>query len=203
MPTLLQIDASPRSTSVSSELTRQFADAWKAKHPGGTHIHINTAAAGLPFVDEALIGAYYTPEEKLTPEQKQHLALSDKLIAELLAADTIVIGLPMWNFGVPASFKAWIDLVARAGKTFAYGETGPTGLLHPATRVVVITARGGYYTGDSPARAYDQQEPYIRTLFGFLGIREIQFIHAENQARPDAAPAAKALAVKAIVRHFA
>lgn len=203
MPTLLQIDSSPRSTSVSSELTRHFADAWKAKHPGGTHIHINTATAKLPYVDEALIGAYYTPEDKLTPEQKQHLALSDKLIAELLAADTIVVGLPMWNFGVPASFKAWIDLVARAGKTFRYGANGPSGLLNPATKVVVISARGGAYTGDSPARAYDQQEPYIRTVFGFLGLRDIHFIHAENQGRPDAAPAAKAFAVDAIVKHFA
>jgi FMN-dependent NADH-azoreductase len=203
MPTLLQIDSSPRSVSVSSELTKAFADAWKAKHPGGTHIHINTSAAGLPFVDEALIGAYYTPVDKLTDEQKKQLALSDKLTGELLAADTIVIGLPMWNFGVPASFKAWIDLVARVGKTFAYGPNGPAGLLNPATKVVVIAVRGGAYTGDSPAKAYDQQEPYIRTVFGFLGVRDIHFVYAENQARPDVAPAGKALALEAIVKHFA
>jgi len=181
MPTLLQIDSSPRSVSVSSELTKEFADAWKAKHTGGTHIHINTSTAALPYVDEALIGAYYTPEDKLTPEQKQHIALSDKLVAEFVAADTIVIGLPMWNFGVPASFKAWIDLVVRRGKTF----------------------RGGYYTGDSPSKAFDQQEPYIRTVLGFVGLKNIHFIHAENQGRPDAAPAAKALASAAIVKHFA
>lgn len=203
MPTLLQLDSSPRSASVSSELTHQFAKAWTAKHPGGTVIHRNTAASALPFVDEALIGAYYTPVDQLTPEQKQHLALSDQLTAELIAADTIVIGLPMWNFGVPASFKAWIDLVARVNKTFRYGANGPEGLLKADTRVIIITARGGYYSGDSPAKAYDQQEPYIRTILGFLGLRDITFIHAENQARPDAAPAGKALAVEAIVKHFA
>jgi FMN-dependent NADH-azoreductase len=195
MPTLLQLD--------SSELTRQFADAWKAKHPGGTHIHRNTAASNLPFVDEALIGAYYTPADKRTDEQKQHLALSDKLIAELLAADTIVIGLPMWNFGVPASFKAWIDLVARVGKTFRYTETGPVGLLDPATKLVLVVARGGYYSGDSPMNSYDQQEPYIRAVFGFLGLRDIHVVYAENQGRPDLAPEGKALAVAAIVKHFA
>ena len=203
MPTLLQIDSSPRSASVSSELTKEFAGAWKSKHPEGTHIHINTATAALPYVDEALIGAYYTPEDKLTDEQKKHIALSEKLVAELVAADTIVIGLPMWNFGVPASFKAWIDLVVRRGKTFRYGDSGPVGLLSADTKVVVISARGGYYTGDSPAKALDQQEPYIRAVFGFIGLRNIHFIHAENQGRPDAAPAAKALASAAIVKHFA
>jgi FMN-dependent NADH-azoreductase len=203
MPVLLQIDSSPRSVSVSSELTKQFADAWKAKHPSGTHIHRNTATSALPFVDEPLIHGYYTPEDKLTPEQKQHLALSDKLTNELISADTIVIGLPMWNFGVPASFKAWIDLVARAGKTFRYGANGPEGLLKADTKVVVITARGGYYTGESPAKPYDQQEPYVRTILGFLGLRDIHFVYAENQARPDVAPEGKALAVAAIVKHFA
>ncbi|HEY0308459.1 MAG TPA: NAD(P)H-dependent oxidoreductase [Acidobacteriaceae bacterium] len=203
MPTLLQLDSSPRSASVSSELTAQFAAAWQAKHPGGTVIHRNTATSSLPFVDEPLIGAYYTPEESLSPEQKQHLALSDKLIAELLSADTIVIGLPMWNLGVSASFKAWIDLVVRANKTFSYATGSPVGLLKADTKVIVITARGGYYTGDSPAAAYDQQAPYVRTILSFIGLRDITFIHAENQARPDAAPAGKALAVAAIVKHFA
>jgi FMN-dependent NADH-azoreductase len=203
MPTLLQLDSSPRSVSVSSELTKQFADVWKAKHPGGTHIHRNTAASSLPFVDETLIGAYYTPEDKRTPEQKQHLALSDKLIAELTAADTIVIGLPMWNFGVPASFKAWIDLVARVNKTFSYSTGNPKGLLNPETKLVVIVARGGYYSSDSPMNSYDQQEPYIRTLFGFLGLHDIHVIYAENQGRPDLAPGSKALAVAAILKHFA
>ncbi|HXB62277.1 MAG TPA: NAD(P)H-dependent oxidoreductase [Acidobacteriaceae bacterium] len=203
MPTLLQLDSSPRSASVSSELTKQFADTWKTKHPGGTHIHRNTAASNLPFVDEALIAAYYTPEDKLTPEQKQHLALSDKLIAELLAADTIVIGLPMWNFGVPASFKAWIDLVARAGKTFRYGPEGPKGLLKPETKVVVVAARGGFYSGDSPMNTFDQQEPGLRTILGFLGLRDIHFVYAENQGRPDLAPESKALAAEAIVKYLA
>jgi len=203
MPTLLQLDSSPRSASVSSELTAQFAEAWKAKHPGGTVIHRNTATSSLPFVDEPLIGAYYTPAESLSADQKQHLALSDKLTAELLSADTIVIGLPMWNFGIPASFKAWIDLIARVNKTFRYGASGPEGLLKANTKTVVITARGGYYSGDSPAHAYDQQEPYVRTVLAFLGLRDVTFIHAENQSRPDAAPAGKALAVAAIVKHFA
>jgi len=203
MPTLLQLESSPRSASVSTELTNQFAQAWKTKHPGGTVIQRNTATSALPFVDEALIGACYTPADKLTPEQKQHLALSDQLTAELLSADTIVIGLPMWNFGIPASFKAWIDLVARVNKTFRYGTSGPEGLLKPETKVVVITARGGYYSGESPAKAFDQQEPYVRTVLGFLGLRDITFIYAENQGRPDAATAGKALAAAAIVQHFA
>lgn len=203
MPTLLHLDVSPRSASVSSALTAQFASDWSRKNPGGKVIHHNTSTDGLLFVDEATIVAAYTPAEALTPEQRQTLALSNKLIDELVAADTILLGVPMWNFGVPASLKAWVDLVVMPGKTFMYGPKGPQGLLDPAKKVYIAVARGGAYSGDSPYKPYDLQEPYLRGILGFMGLTDITFIYAENQNRPDAAAAGRQHAQAAVAAIFA
>ena len=129
------------------------------------------------------LAAAFTPEDKRTPEMQQNLALSDKLTHELLAADVIVIGVPMWNFGIPASLKAWVDLVVRAGLTFAYGPAGPSGLIPPGKKVYIFASRGGDYAAGSPAHAYDMQEPYLRGILGFLGLTEVTFIAASNQNR--------------------
>ena len=203
MPTLLHIDVSPRAASVSSALTAKFASDWSRKNPGGKVIHHNTSSDGLLFVDEATIVAAYTPAEAHTPEQKKTLALSDKLIAELVAADTIVLDVPMWNFSIPASFKAWVDLVVMPDKTFAYGPTGPKGLLEHSKKVYVMAARGGAYSGASPSKSYDLQEPYLREILGFIGLTDITFIYAENQNRPDAAAAGREQAEAAVKVVFA
>jgi FMN-dependent NADH-azoreductase len=190
MPTLLHIDSSPRSASVSSKLAATFVERWKTQNPGGTVIHRNTALEQIPYVDEATIGAFYTPIEALTAEQKQKIALSDQLIDELLAADVLVLGVPMWNFGIPASFKAWIDQIVRAGRTFAYtAEGGVASLLPAGKKMYIFSARGGAYAAGTPYKAYDQQEPYLRAAFGFLGITDIEFVSAENQGRGGDAPA--------------
>lgn len=183
MPTLLHIDSSPRSASVSSKLAATFVERWKTQNPGATVIHHNTAYEQIPYVDEATIGAFYTPADALTAEQKQKTALSDQLIDELLAADVLVLGVPMWNLGIPASLKAWIDQIVRAGRTFTYTATGVAPLLPPGKKIYVFSARGGAYPAGSPFKAYDQQEPYLRTAFGFLGVTDIEFVYAENQGR--------------------
>ncbi len=183
MPTLLHIDSSPRSASVSTKLSAEFVEKWMEQHPDGRVIHHNTTLEKLPFIDESTLGAFFTPAEARSTEQKQQLALSDKLVDELIAADVLVFGVPMWNLGIPASLKAWIDLIVRAGRTFTYTANGVAPLLPAGKKAYVFTARGGSYPHDTPASAFDQQEPYLKTIFGFLGIQEITFIHAENQSR--------------------
>ena len=127
------------------------------------------------MLSEAWVGANFTPDEARTPEQRETLALSDTLIAELEAADTLVLGVPIYNFGVPAAFKAWIDLVARARKTFKYSETGPVGLLEGKTAYVVV-ASGGTAAGSE----IDFATPYLRHVLGFLGIHDVTIIAADQ-----------------------
>ena len=190
MPTLLHIDSSPRHASVSSSLSHQFVDSFVTKHAGTTVVHHNTTNETLPFLTEQMVNAGFTPEAQRSPEMKESLAVSDKLAHELLDADTLVIGVPMWNFGVPASLKAWIDLVVRAGLTFQYGPAGASGLIPAGKKVYVFASRGGDYSANSPAHAYDMQEPYLRGVFGFLGLTDVTFVIASNQSRgPEAAKA--------------
>jgi FMN-dependent NADH-azoreductase len=117
---------------------------------------------------------------KLTPAQQETLSISDELVEELLAADTIVIGAPMYNLTVSAPLKAWIDQIVRVGRTFLYGPDGSRGVLK-GKRVVVLTSRGGSFRPGSLTAQYDHQEPYLRHILGFIGLTDITFIHAENQ----------------------
>jgi len=178
MATLLVVNSSPRSNSVSRRLTRQAVEDWKRGNPGGQVIERDLAADSLPFLDEVWISANMTPAAQRTPEQKQALALSDKLIDELLAAEVIVLGVPMHNFSIPASLKAWIDQVTRAGRTFQYGDTGPKGLLPAGKKVLLMVSRGGSYAG-SPA---DFQVPYLRHMLAFIGLRDVTVVEADRQA---------------------
>ena len=189
MPTLLHLDSSPRVASVSSKLAAAFVRRWQRRNPTGTVIHHNTTLERIPYIDEAHIAAACTPAEKLTPDEKEKLAYSDKLVDELLAADVVVLGVPMWGLGIPASLKAWIDMVVRAGRTFALTEDGVRPLIPGGKKVYVISARGGSYPAGTPAKALDQQEPYLRTILGVLGLTDLEFIYAENQGRGDAAAA--------------
>ncbi len=181
MNTLLIINSSPRSNSVSRRLTAHLAQEWKAKHPETRIVERDLATDALPFVTESWIQASYTPAAQRTPQQQQALALSDTLIEEVMAADVIVLGVPMHNFSIPAPLKAWFDLVARAGKTFSYGEKGPKGLIDSGKRVVALVSRGGVYDDGASAAAPDFQVPYLRHMLHFLGLENLTVIAADKQ----------------------
>ncbi len=194
---LLQIDASPRQDSVSHQLTSHFAENWKQQVPGGQIIHRDLASSPLGLVtDDWIAGAHSNPEQHTTAHRSA-LQYSDKLIEELQSANVIVIGDPMHNFTISARLKAWLDQVVRFGKTFAYGESGPQGLV-TGKKVYVFTSRGGAYAPGTPYAQFDFQEPYLRHILGFIGLTDVTFIHAENQGKPDLALAAKDAALQKI-----
>jgi FMN-dependent NADH-azoreductase len=178
MPTLLRIDASPRGDySVSRRLSAAFVDAWNAKHPGGKVINRDLTKSNLTFVDlEWIAGAYSAPDQH-TPEHKKALAISDELIGELLAADEIVLATPMYNFAVPAATKAWIDHIVRVGKTFTIGPDGYKGLV-TGKKATFIVASGAKYDAGSPFEPYNQETPYLKSIFGFLGITDVEIFLA-------------------------
>ncbi|PTX54417.1 FMN-dependent NADH-azoreductase [Litoreibacter ponti] len=169
--TILQIDSSARRTgSVTRDLTAKLAHAL-----GGQVVHRDLAATPLPQITETWVGSNFTPAAERSPAQREALAQSDALVAELQAADTIIIGLPIYNFGVPAALKAWIDLVARAGVTFKYTPDGPKGLLE-GKRAIVAIASGGTKSGSE----IDFATPYIKHVLGFIGIHDVEVVAADQ-----------------------
>lgn len=179
MNTLLIVNSSPRTGSVSRRLTNHVAEQWKQRHPASRVIERDLTAETPEFVSDNWIQASYTPEAQRTAEQQKALAQSDTLIGELMAADVIVIGAPMHNFSISAPLKAWIDQIVRAGKTFSYSENGPKGLIPSEKKVLVIVSRGGTYGEDSPA---DFQVPYLRHMLRFVGLNNLTVIDADQQA---------------------
>lgn len=179
MPTLLHINTSPLPSSITRELSIEFAGAWKASHSNGQVIERDLAANPSKPVDGAWVGAAYTPEAARTAEQKDRLAESDQLIAELQQADEYVIGVSMHNFSIPAVLKLWIDQVARVGRTFSYGPDGPKGLLQ-GKKATILVASGGVYEPGTPAEAFNFVEPYLRSVLGFLGITDVTFVTASG-----------------------
>jgi FMN-dependent NADH-azoreductase len=182
MSTLLQLDSSPLPSSVSRELTRTFVGSWTAAHPGATVLYRDLSAAAPTPIDAQWIGAAYTPEAARSAEQKASLALSDALIAELEKADEYVFGVAMHNFAIPSTLKLWIDQIARVGRTFAYSANGPEGLLK-GKKATILVATGGVYDAGTPYAPYNFVEPYLRAVFGFLGITDVQFITAGGAAQ--------------------
>ena len=189
---LLQIDSSARTSSVNRRLTAKFAEEWRKNHPDGEVIRRDLCATILPQITDDW-NATQLEESKRTPAHRSYLSTSDELIEELEAADTVVIGAPMYNFTIPSSLKAWIDQIVRVGKTISYGPNGPQGLL-AEKKVVVITSRGGAYEKGTAREAFDFQEPWLRHVLGFIGLTDVTFIHAENQAREQAAVSFAAVA---------
>ncbi len=199
MPALLHIDSSPRAASVSSRLAAAFVERWKRQNPGGTVFHHNTSLEHFPYLDETAIDALFTPAADLCAAQKLALAFSDRLVDELLAADVVVLGAPMWNLSIPASLKAWIDLVVREGRTFAFTAQGVAPLVPPGKRAYVFSARGGAYPAGTTFHDFDQQEPYLRRILGVIGLTQIEFICAEHQSSdPEAAAQSVARAESAL-----
>lgn len=172
---LLQLDSSPLGTqSVTRELTAAVVTQYRREYPDIAVSYRDLAADPLP---------HWTPlpreaVDALAPEQRAEIERNEHLLQEFLAADVIVVGAPMYNFGVPSQLKAWIDRIAVAGRTFRYTAQGPEGLAG-GKRVIVLSGRGGFYA-DTAMQAADFQESYLRQLFGFLGIRDIAFVRAEG-----------------------
>ena len=188
---ILQINSSARTTG--SESTR-LADAIVAKRRAPNNdVSVPRRDLGAqphPAIDEAALGALFTPAEQRTAEQAARVALDDALIAEAQAANVIVIGAPMYNFGITVQLKSWIDAVARAGVTFRYTATGPEGLLKNK-KVYVTLARGGMYRDSGN----DWQVPYLKTFLGFLGLTDVTFVYSEGHGMgPEAVAKAQAQA---------
>jgi FMN-dependent NADH-azoreductase len=182
MKTLLQIQSSIFSSGgQSSQLAERFIAAWRASNPGGKVIVRDLATQPVPHLDAARFGAFMAKPEERTPSQQAVVDYSDALIGELKRADVVVLGLPMYNFGLPSTLKAYFDHVGRAGVTFRYTEKGPVGLL-TGKKVYVFAARGGIYAG-TPS---DTQTPFIRTFLSFIGMDEIEFVYAEGLAISEA-----------------
>lgn len=190
---LLRIDSSGRRDSVSRQLTSEFVARWKREHPGDEVTERDLAAEAFSAITDDWVSATRVPPSQRTGRQQNAIARSDVLVAELTAADIIVIGTPMHNFTISWPLKAWIDQIVRVGKTVVYGEHGPRGVLQ-GKRVVVIASRGGSYRPGTPRAQTDFLEPYLRAVLSFVGLTNITFIHVENQYRPDQAPAGKAAA---------
>jgi FMN-dependent NADH-azoreductase len=183
---ILHIDSSPRGErSHSRELSKEFVSGWKAAHPEDAIAYRDLGHHPVPHVNEAWIAAAFSPPETHTPELTEAIRISDELVDEFLAADRYVFGVPMYNFNIPSTFKAYIDQIVRINRTVAIEAQGFRGLVE-GKKAVIITARGGDFSASSPAVAYDFQEPYLRTIFGFIGITDIQFINANSLNQGDA-----------------
>lgn len=173
---ILQINASPRRGDANStKLASQVSQRLQASHAGSSLTVRDLGEQPVTVLDETALGALFTPAEQRSANQAAVVAEYDALIAEVQSHDAIVLGVPMYNFGVPVQLKAWIDAIARAGVTFRYTENGPEGLLKGKT-VYVALARGGLYR-DTPK---DSQVPYLKTVLGFLGLTDVRFIYAEG-----------------------
>ena len=173
--------------SQSRLIASEFIDRWRQSHRRTTVVERELTADSIPHLSLAVLAASMTPADTRSAADQQAAALADSLIAEVEAADVIVLAAPMYNFSIPSTLKAWIDHITRAGRTFRYGAAGAEGLLK-GRKVFIITGRGGIYSDGSPAKGMDFQEPYLRAMLGFLGLDDVTFIHVEGlKISPEAA----------------
>jgi FMN-dependent NADH-azoreductase len=177
---LLHIDSGILGTaSVSRQLSANAVAEWRTQHPNTEVVYRDLVAQPLTHLaGDQLFAAAADPSQQ-SLEMRAVLAESGKVLEEFLDADVVVIGAPMYNFSIPSQLKAWIDRIAIKGKTFAYTEYGPKGLAGGKT-VVIASARGGFYGATSPVAAWDHQETYLKTVFGFLGVTDVRFLRAEG-----------------------
>jgi FMN-dependent NADH-azoreductase len=195
--TLLQVNASLFSgAGQSTRLADEFVAGWKKRNPGATVIVRDFAKEPVPHLTAERFQAFLTKPEDRTANQRAEAGVSDALIAELKRADVVVLAVPMYNFDVPSTLKAYFDHIGRAGETFRYTEKGPVGLLN-GKKVYVFATRGGFYAGT----AADTQSAYLRNFLGLIGITDVEFVYAEGIAVGEAAKqAGLAQARDAIVR---
>ena len=194
---LLHIDSSALgANSVSRQLTQRVVAQWRSAHPDLVVEYLDLAQDAPSHLSLESLGFRAGPDAQgLTEMQRRENAISEKLVSQFLAADVVVVGAPMYNFSIPSQLKAWIDRVAQVGRTFKYTETGPQGLAGGKT-VIVASTRGGVYSTNPALAGLDHQESYLKTVFGFFGIIDVQFVRAEGVAMGDAA---KAKAIDAAV----
>ncbi|WP_421856474.1 FMN-dependent NADH-azoreductase [Marinomonas sp.] len=177
MATLLRIDSSASGeNSKSRQLANEFVEKWLAKNPDGEVVARDVTANPLPHFTGETLGALFTPEESRSAEQQAIVAIGDELIAELEAADLVIVSAPMYNFGIPSTLKSYFDYIARAGRTFNYTETGPVGLVNKDA--YIFSASGSFSAGE----AFDHQVPHIQTFLGFIGLNVKETFIAGGQA---------------------
>ena len=173
MSKLLVVETSPRGDySISRQMTRRFVEDWRGMHPGGEVTERDLARTELTFVNAPWLQAYFTPAEQHSPEMKEALRLSDELVAELLAADHLVIATPVYNYNVPAALKAWVDHIVRKGLTLGLDGKG----LVTGKKATVLLASGGVYTEGSPIRDRDVATQYLRLILKVIGIEDVTVV---------------------------
>jgi len=201
---LLHIDSSALGgNSVSRQLSKSVVAQWRATHPGTVVDYLDLAANAPSHLSADSLGFRLGYEDKtLTEVQRRENTISERLVSQFLAADVVVIGTPMYNFSIPTPLKAWIDRIAQVGRTFKYTEKGPQGLAG-GKKVIIASTRGGAYSSNPALAFLDHQESYLKTVFGFFGITDVQIVRAEGIAlgetvKSEAISAAE-LAIKAVV----
>jgi len=179
MKKILHVISSPRgAASFSIQLGNAIIEKLQATWPGSTVKEYNLVNKHFPHLEEAHITSFFTPPEARTAENIEALQHSDEAIRELFEADIIVIGAPMYNFGIHSSLKAWLDHIGRAGVTFAYGENGPKGLV-TGKKVYIATSSGGVYS-EGPMQGWDFVVPHLKAFLGFLGMTDVTVVRAEG-----------------------
>jgi FMN-dependent NADH-azoreductase len=182
MARLLAVNSSPISrNSVSRYLLANFVQKYRSEYPEDEIIERDVGTNPPPHLSELLIGTYFLAAEDHNEYQRLALQLSDELVDEFLGSDIVVIGSPMHNFGVTSGLKAYIDHIVRVGRTFRYGADGPVGLAS-GKKMVVITSRGSDYSAGSPLQAMEHQESYLRSIFTFIGVSDVVFLHCQGTA---------------------
>jgi FMN-dependent NADH-azoreductase len=187
---LLHIDSSPLAgNSVSRQLTASLVAQWRAAHPGTVVEYLDLAKDAPTHLNMDSLGFRAGPTAGgLSDVQRRENEISERLVSQFLAADVVVVGAPMYNFSVPTQLKAWVDRVAQAGRTFTYTDKGPKGLAGGKT-VIVASSRGGVYSNNPALAGLDHQESYLKTVFGFFGVTDVQIVRAEGVAMGEAAKA--------------
>lgn len=187
MSTILVLTASPRGErSVSRALTNTFAKLWAQQHPEDTVLLRDIGHHPVPHVTEPWVVGAFAPAEAQNTESKAAIAVSDQLVDEFLGADRYIFGVPMYNFNIPSTLKAYIDQIVRAGKTYALGPNGYEGLVKDK-KALFITSSGGSFPPGTPMGAYNFQEPYLRAIFGFIGVTDVQFVTADSMNQGESA----------------
>ncbi|MCX6954934.1 MAG: NAD(P)H-dependent oxidoreductase [Verrucomicrobia bacterium] len=200
---LLHLDASPRGArSHSRKLGQDFLVDWRAAHPAGQVIVRDVGHEPPPFVSEAWVEGAFAPAADHSPAAREAIAVSNRYVDELLAADQLVITTPIYNLSLPAALKAWIDQIVRVGRTFAMGQGGFEGLAKNK-RALVIVASGSDFRPTSPGGAYNFLEPYLRAVLGFIGITDVQFVYAHSQNPGNPAGVTAVTEARAALRQLA
>lgn len=203
MSKILLVNSSARfERSNTRRLTQQFVQQWQRAHSGSVLISRDLAAEPVPPVTEPWIIGAFAPPENHTPAVKAALGVSDQLIDELLSAEHYVFGVPMYNFNVPSTFKSYIDQIVRVGRTFNVGPAGYEGLVK-GKKALVVTSSGGSFQAGTPYAAYNFQEPYLRAVFGFLGVTDVQFVVADGQSLGEAAAQSSLAKAEATLKELA